>query len=119
MLTSIIPRLPARNLDETEHFYQHMLGFETLNRYENENYLILGLGDLELHFYGHPNLDPARSDVMLYVRVSEGLDELFGAVHAKGARFPAGAHVVDQPWGQREFAITDPNGGLLTFGQPV
>lgn len=117
MITHIIPRLPAKNLDETEAFYHRVLGFSTLNRYPD--YLLLELGGLEIHFYAHPDTDPATSDVSLYLRVEGNLEALFQKAVAEQATFPAGAHIVDQPWQMREFAITDPNGGLLTFGEEV
>lgn len=113
-----IPTLPSRSLRATVAFYAR-LGFEAKLFGDDPYYGILTRGDLELHFFAHPDLVPAESHAGCYLRVRE-----VDRIHAdcrKAALPPQGIPrmdaLADKPWGMREFAIVDPDGNLLRIGQ--
>ncbi len=115
MITAIIPKLPFINKEETSGFYTEILGFQLIADYPD--YLIMTKDQTELHFFAYPSLKPLHSDFMIYVRLDEGIEPLFELCKKEKVKFPAGERLIHQAWGQTEFAITDPNGTLLTFGQ--
>ena len=114
MLLSLIPKLPAKNLDATRDFYVNILGFKLLSQYPE--YLILARDGVEVHFYPNEHVVPEASDVMVYVRVND-IDDLYRELTDKGARKADYGVLGDKPWGQREFSVMDVNGTCLTFGQ--
>lgn len=54
-----IPTLPSRSIAQTVAFYRR-LGFVGDAHPHDAGYAILRLGDVELHFFAHPDLDPVR-----------------------------------------------------------
>lgn len=114
MLLSLIPKLPAKNLDATRDFYVNILGFRLVSQYPE--YLILVRDGVEVHFYPNEHVVPEASDVMVYVRVND-IDDLYRELTDKGARKADYGVLGDKPWGQREFSVMDVNGTCLTFGQ--
>ena len=116
MLTAISPKLPMRNLEATKSYYEKNLGFATLANYGN--YLILGKDEFEIHFFEFKDLKPKENYGQLYLRTDD-IDTLYQALLAnKVAIHPNGA-LQNKPWGQKEFALLDPDNNLLTFGQSV
>jgi catechol 2,3-dioxygenase-like lactoylglutathione lyase family enzyme len=117
-----VPVLPSRHLRETLAFYER-LGFESRGQPpERWNYLILGRGGVELHFWLHEDVDPLTTDAGCYVRVADA-----DALHAEWERLgvptdPAtGSRLVapvETDYGMREFALVDPSGNLLRIGSP-
>lgn len=113
---SAIPMLPSTNLDTTERFYG-VLGFERAARHPD--YMVLLLGDLELHFAWlgddpEMTLDPHANFAGCYLRV-ENADLL----HEAWSQTPAAERmdeIEDKPWGLREFHLVDPDGNLLRIG---
>ncbi len=117
MITSIIPKLPFIDKKQTLDFYVNQLGYEPGSDYGD--YFIIHLDKAELHFFAYPTLIPGKSDFMVYLRVDEGIDELYSRYsNAKPAINIIGKLELKH-WRQKEFAIIDPNGTLLTFGQHI
>ena len=115
-----IPVLPSRDLGATLAFYGR-LGFEGEVVDPGGAYAILTRGDLELHFFAHPALDPASSHAGCYLRVAD-VDTLYAAfrpaalpTHGIPRMDPLGP----KPWGLREFAVVDEDGNLLRIGQVI
>jgi catechol 2,3-dioxygenase-like lactoylglutathione lyase family enzyme len=100
-----IPILPSRDLNRSARFYA-ALGFKVEKRYPD--YLILICAGVELHL-SETEFEPGTSTAGLYIRV-RGIDEWAQAF---------GKVAEDKPWGQREFAISDPDENLLRFGEPT
>lgn len=115
MITAIIPRLPARDLGETEKFYKEHLGFETITRLED--YLILSRNGIELHFYQNRVMNLQKNNTMLYVRVAHHIQELHDQAVTDSLPFSGLGKLEEKPWGEVEFSVLDPNHNLLTFGQ--
>ena len=113
-----IPTLPSRSLPATLAFYER-LGFAGKQLGAGGSYAIVKRGDVELHFFPHPGLDPAQCYAGAYVRVAD-VRALYRALQA--AALPAkGIPRIEalepKPWGLLEFAIVDEDGNLLRIGQ--
>jgi catechol 2,3-dioxygenase-like lactoylglutathione lyase family enzyme len=120
---SAVPILPGRDLGKTLAFYER-LGFESRGAapWTEWNYLIIGRGGIELHFYGAPDVDPLKTDAMCYLRVPDA-DALHDEWQRVGiARDQETGSRLEAPvltdYGMREFALVDPSGNLLRVGSP-
>jgi catechol 2,3-dioxygenase-like lactoylglutathione lyase family enzyme len=123
MVEFAVPILPATDLDATLAFYAR-LGFENAGSAPSEwNYLIIRRGNIQLHFYGDPGIDPPTTSSSCYV-FTEDADALFDAWNEIGvATDPkTGSRLqgpsVDTDYGMREFALVDPSGNLIRVGSP-
>lgn len=113
-----IPILPSRSLPATLAFYAR-LGFD--GEIVGDAYAILTRGDVELHFFLHPQLVPADSWAGCYVRVAEvePLYQSFQAGQLPSRGIPRMDVLADKPWGMREFAVVDEDGNLMRIGQDL
>ncbi|WP_339836654.1 VOC family protein [uncultured Flavobacterium sp.] len=114
MLTSVIPKLPFIDKQKTINFYAK-LGFSMLSDYGD--YLLLKSNKVELHFFSFPTLIPEKSDFMIYLRVDSEIEKYYKKVQDLEVKIHPNGKLETKPWKQKEFAIVDPNGTLLTFGQ--
>ena len=113
-----IPTLPSRSLPATLAFYER-LGFAGQLLGADDSYGIVRRGDVELHFFPHPELRPAECYAGSYVRVAD-VRALYGAFQTaalpvKG--IPRMEPLAAKPWGMLEFAVVDEDGNLLRIGQ--
>lgn len=113
MITIAIPKLPFIEKQKTIDFYLNQLGFELISDYGE--YFIVEKDNAELHFFHHPKLRPEASHFMIYLRIDKGIEQFYQNLIENNTKILAPIEV--KPWEQIEFAITDPNGTLLTFGQ--
>jgi predicted lactoylglutathione lyase len=122
-MAGAVPILPSRDLDETLAFYER-LGFANRGAPPDVwEYLIIGRGAIELHFYRDHDVDPLTTAASCYLRV-EDADRLhdewaeIGVPHdaATGSRLVA---PVDTDYAMREFALIDRSGNLLRAGSPL
>jgi catechol 2,3-dioxygenase-like lactoylglutathione lyase family enzyme len=104
--------LPAADIDRTAKFYAD-LGFKLEHRTGDE-YGILVRDGIELHVFSYRGLDPAANSAGCYVRVAD-VDALHAEFAAK--KVERLTNVENKRWRMREFAVIDPNGNLLRFGQ--
>ena len=118
MITSIIPKLPMRNKARSRAFYLNQLGFKDIGIADFEDYLIVEKDGVELHFFAHPELDPAQNYGQVYIR-TEAIEQLYQSIVAKDGAIHPNGRLEAKPWGQMEFAMLDPNNNLLTFGQLI
>lgn len=116
MLTAIIPKLPMRDPVATRTYYVDQLGFTIEGEYDN--YLIVERDGVELHFFLYEDLDPRENYGQVYIRV-HGIDVLHDMWSAQGVSIHPNGALSDKPWGQREFALLDPDHNLLTFGEAL
>lgn len=116
MLTNINPKLPMRNKSVTRDYYVNQLGFQEIGDYEG--YLMVKKDNIEIHFFEFKEIDPKENYGQVYIRTND-IDGLYKyMLDNKTKIHPNGALKV-LPWGQREFALLDPDRNLLTFGQPI
>lgn len=123
MAESAAPILPSRGLRETLAFYER-LGFENLGAPpERWNYLVIGRGEIRLHFWGDPDVDPLTTSAGCYLYVDDA-DRVHDEFRTAGVETdPAtGSRLVppvDTDYGMREFALVDPSGNLIRVGSPL
>jgi catechol 2,3-dioxygenase-like lactoylglutathione lyase family enzyme len=113
-----IPSLPSRSILATVAFYRS-LGFDGDSHAFDANYAVLTRGAIELHFFAHPQLDPATSWAGCYLRVVdvEEIYQAFARCKLALSGIPRMDSFEKKPWGLREFAIVDLDGNLLRIGQ--
>ncbi len=105
----------TEKLTETKAFYTEKLGFGVT--FENEFYLLLHTPnhESEISFLlpNHPSQQPffhpafQGQGVYLTIEVKD-VDGLYADLKAKGVNIEI--EIRDEPWGDRHFAIKDPNG---------
>ncbi len=117
LLTSIHPKLPMRDKSATTAYYEKQLGFTAFGG-DHPDYLMLQRDGIELHFFHFKGLDPATNYGQVCIRTS-AIDELYRALVEKGVPIHPNGALRSKAWGQREFALLDPDHNLLTFGQTV
>jgi len=116
----------TEKLAESKRFYMEVLGFEV--RFENEFYLLLHTpgNESELSFLlpNHASQQPLfhspfqGQGIYLTIEV-ENVDQVFEDVRRKD--IPIQVELRDEPWGDRHFAILDPNGvgiDIVTYAPP-
>jgi catechol 2,3-dioxygenase-like lactoylglutathione lyase family enzyme len=118
MLTHVHPKLPMRDKAKTRDYYVNQLGFEDWGSEDYDGYLILGLDQVELHFFEFKDLDPHENDGQVYIRTDD-IDGLYRSLLARQVPIHPAGPLQAKPWGQREFSLLDPDHNLLTFGQSM
>ena len=116
MLTAVNPKLPMRDPAATRAYYTTQLGFSVAADYGD--YLILVRDQVELHFFAFADLDPQENYGQVYLRTDD-IAGLYQALLDQGTPIHPHAPLTTKPWGQREFALLDPDHNLLTFGQAL
>jgi catechol 2,3-dioxygenase-like lactoylglutathione lyase family enzyme len=116
MLTAIVPKLPMRDKAATRAYYVDRLGFSAVGEYDN--YLIVERDGQQLHFFAHTDLDPKANYGQVYLR-TDAIEDLHRSLVDRGVSIHPNGGLQTKPWGQKEFALLDPDHNLLTFGQAV
>lgn len=110
----------TEKLAESKAFYTEILNFGV--SFENEFYLLLHTPNqqAELSFLlpNHPTQDPffhqAFNGKGMYLTIEvDDVDALYEDVQSKGIAIQVALR--DEPWGDRHFAIQDPNGIGIDF----
>ncbi len=118
MLTDIHPKLPMRNKAITKDYYINQLGFKNIGAADYDGYLMVQKDNIQIHFFEFAALDPKENYGQVYIRTN-AIDKLYQSMlDNKISIHPAGS-LQQKPWGQKEFALLDPDNNLLTFGQSV
>jgi catechol 2,3-dioxygenase-like lactoylglutathione lyase family enzyme len=114
MFTSINPKLPMRDKATTREFYINQLGFEQFGG-DYPDYLMVEKDAVQIHFFLFKELAPDENYGQVYIRTND-IDGLYQFVKSKNVKATA---LELKPWGQKEFAVLDPDNNLLTFGQHI
>lgn len=114
MLTEINPKLPMRNKTVTKGYYLNTLGFQVFGDYDG--YLMVQKDNIQIHFFEFKDLDPKENYGQVYIRTND-IDKLYQTLLDNNVAIHPNGHLETKPWGQREFALLDPDSNLLTFGQ--
>lgn len=105
----------TKKLAETKAFYTEVLGFGIT--FENEFYLLMhtpgGTSELSFLLPDHPSqqslFQPAFAGQGVYLTIEvEDVDKLYEEIKKKNVEIKI--DIRDEPWGDRHFAIQDPNG---------
>lgn len=116
MLTAIHPKLPMRNKSATKDYYIGKLGFRQLGDYDG--YLIVGIDNIEIHFFEFKELNPEENYGQVYIRVKD-IEIFYGSILEREIEVHPNGPLQIKPWGRKEFALLDPDNNLLTFGERV
>lgn len=117
MLTAICPKLPMRDKAITRNFYVNQLKFKDIGSQDFKDYLMVERDGVEIHFFEFKGLDPKENYGQVYIRTN-AIAQLYQEMLVTGHIHPDGGLQI-KPWGQKEFAMLDPDSNLLTFGQGV
>ncbi|MGV3765204.1 MAG: VOC family protein [Chitinophagaceae bacterium] len=105
----------TNKLEETKAFYQEVLHFGIT--FENDFYLLMHTpgkqAELAFLLPDHPSqqplFQPAFSGKGMFLTIEvDNVDEVYKEITAK--HIPIAITLRDEPWGDRHFAIMDPNG---------
>ena len=106
----------ANNISQTEQFYA-TLGFPITH---DKNMLAITVGSFTMNFIDKASAainkeadrEPKGLGMFVYVEV-DNIDEYYRTITKKG--IAPSSEPRDWPWGNREFALKDPNGYTLVF----
>ena len=116
MLQEIHPKLPIRDKAVTRAYYCDQLGFEVFGSADWEGYLMLQKDSIQIHFFEFKTLDPKENYGQVYIRTND-IERLYQSLIANKVPIHPNSPLHTKPWGQKEFALLDPDNNLLTFGQ--
>ncbi len=123
----IVPVIKSSNLERSLHFYTGFLDFERKwPGYEDREMAsgVIGLvrDGAEIQLSSHSGDGVFGSVNRMFV---DDVDERFATFRTRGLdttqrpESPIHTAPLDQTWGLREFAVTDPDGNTLYFCMPV
>lgn len=107
-----------RNKKITRAFYINQMGFSEFGNTDYDAYLMLEKDDIQLHFFEFKDLNPKENYGQVYIRTNS-IEDDYKHLLAKGTVIHPNGPLELKPWGQKEFAVLDPDNNLLTFGQGV
>ncbi len=117
MLTDINPKIPMRDKSVTREFYINKLGFQQFGN-DYDGYLMIQKDNIQIHFFEFKELDPKENYGQVYIRTDD-IDNFYQSMLDKNLAIHPAGHLQAKPWGQKEFAMLDPDNNLLTFGQSI
>jgi uncharacterized glyoxalase superfamily protein PhnB len=113
-LTRIAPELPAADLKASIAYYQQQLGFELAMHLPSHGYAIVERDGIAIHLFE----DGARSHSPVSIHIfTPNLDPLFTELQQRGAHLSQ--QIMQKPWGNRDFRVTDSFGNELKFTEPL
>ena len=118
MLTDINPKLPMRDKAATKDYYLNKLSFQEFGSADFDGYLMVEKDNIQIHFFEFKELDPKENYGQVYIR-TDNIDNLYQSLLDKKVSIHRAGHLQAKPWGQKEFALLDPDNNLLTFGQSM
>lgn len=118
MLTEINPKLPMRDKAVTKDYYVNKLGFQIFGDNDFDGYLMVYKDNVQIHFFDFKDLNPKENYGQVYIRTND-IDKLYQTLLDNKVLIHPNGHLETKPWGQREFALLDPDNNLLTFGQSI
>ncbi len=118
MLTEINPKLPMRDKAVTKDYYINKLGFQLFGNTDFDGHLMVYKDNVQIHFFEFKDLDPKENYGQVYIRTNN-IDKLYQMLLDNKVSIHPNGHLETKPWGQREFALLDPDNNLLTFGQSI
>ena len=107
-----------RDKNATRDFYITKLGFNKFGSADFEGYLMVQKDKIQIHFFEFKDLDPKENYGQVYIRTTD-IDKLYKTFLDNKISIHPNGHLEIKPWGQKEFALLDPDNNLLTFGQSI
>jgi len=113
-LSRIAPEIPVSDLHAAIQYYEQKLGFRTVMEMPDRAYAILERDDVAVHLF---RTDTRHySPVAVHIFTNE-LEELHAELQQRGAGVLQG--IVQKPWGNRDFRVSDGSGNEIKFTEPV
>lgn len=112
---SVKPVLPVPDMAAAIGFYRS-IGF-AVDAYDARYVWVRTCGWEFFHVVHAPDLEAGSSHAGAFVHVAD-VDEWHRSIAANAPDVELG-DVVAQPWGMREFVVSDPAGNVIRFGQNV
>jgi len=81
-----------------------------------QGYLMLQKDSIQIHFFEFKELDLNENYGQVYIRTDD-IDKFYQSLLDNKTSMHPNGHLQVKPWGQKEFALLDPDNNLLTFGQ--
>jgi uncharacterized glyoxalase superfamily protein PhnB len=113
-LSRIAPEIPVSNLREAIEYYERKLGFRVAMEMPVGDYAIVERDDLALHLFQDDTR--SHSPVGLHIFTHE-LEQLREEIVQRGTRLSQ--EIMQQPWGNRDFRVTDDWGNEIKFTEPL
>ena len=120
-MSEVSPALTVNDLNRSLAWYRDVLGFKTDERWEQDGKLMgvsLKAGGVTLMIAQDDwkkGRDRKKGEgFRLYYETKQNVDALAKKIEARGGKLDSPP--TDQPWGTRDFALTDPDGFKITIG---
>jgi uncharacterized glyoxalase superfamily protein PhnB len=106
--------LHVKDMPASLAYYRDRLGFSvTFTWEEPPRYACLCLGDCAIHLNSYvPPAGPSHIAIFC-----KGIDAFYTELNARGVKVVE--PIADRPYGMRDFAVTDPDGHRLVFGERI
>ena len=123
-LSSISPSFTVNDLPRSLAWYRDVLGFKVQERYEREGNLVgvgLQAGKTFL-MLGQDDWQKGRDRKKgeghrIYCMTTQDVDAIANRIKSAGGTLEREPQ--DQPWGMRDFSLTDPDGFKITIGKEL
>jgi uncharacterized glyoxalase superfamily protein PhnB len=124
MLDRVSPGITANDLEKSLAWYRDVVGFTVAERWEQDGKLTgvrLKAGNVEF-MVGQDDWKKGRDrkkgeGFRLYCMTTKDIDSLANGIKARGGVLDH--EPTDQPWGMRDFALTDPDGFKITIAKEI
>ena len=120
-MSDAAPGFTVNDLEKSLAWYRGILGFVVEEEWKTDGKLMgVGLRAGNVRFMiGQDDWKKGRDrkkgeGFRIYCTTSQNVDALAEKIKARGGTLDQGP--LDQPWGMRDFALTDPDGFKLTIG---
>ena len=111
---TLVPMLQCHDIGATKDWYQSILGFRCVGERE-QTWCRLERDGAAIMFMKNAHFGVPQATATQYIYV----DDVLGLWNAIKHRCTAEWGPEHMPYGMLEFAIKDPNGYLLSFGEPT
>lgn len=123
-LRAVMPALTVNDIQASLAFYRDVLGFIVVDTMENGGAIVgvsLRAGTVEF-LLGQDDFAKGRDrdkgvGFRLYCVTHQDIDEVAAAIKERGGELDSEPQ--DQPWGTRDFAVTDPDGYKISISTPM
>jgi len=119
-LRSIMPSLTVNDLAASLAWYRDVLGFMVAEEYQRDGKVVgamLKAGSVEILLtqddFAKGSDRKKGVGIRLYGITAQDVDQLAAAITARGGVLSQ--PVKDEPWGTRDFAVTDPDGFQISI----